>query len=82
MNDNLRNRGSSMITSDTGPDALVVSTFTTPAGSPASCSSLAKYNVVSGVRAAGFTTTVQPAARAGAILRVAIASGKFHGVIR
>ena len=27
-------------------------------------------------------TTVQPAASAGAILRVAIASGKFHGVIR
>ena len=27
-------------------------------------------------------TTVQPAASAGAILRVAIASGKFHGVMR
>ena len=31
---------------------------------------------------AGLITTVQPAASAGAILRVAIASGKFHGVIR
>ena len=35
---------------------------------------------VSGVSAAGLRTTVQPAARAGAILRVAIAAGKFHGV--
>ncbi len=31
---------------------------------------------------AGFTTAVHPAASAGAILRVAIASGKFHGVMR
>ena len=38
--------------------------------------------MVNGVSAAGLTTTVQPAARAGAILRVAIASGKFHGVMR
>ncbi len=34
------------------------------------------------MRAAGLTTEVQPAAIAGAILRVAIASGKFHGVMR
>ena len=32
-------------------------------------------------RAAGLTTIVQPAAMAGPILRVPIASGKFHGVI-
>ena len=31
---------------------------------------------------AGFSTTVQPAASAGPILRVAIAAGKFHGVTR
>jgi len=30
---------------------------------------------------AGFTTTGQPAARAGAHLRVIMAFGKFHGVI-
>jgi len=35
---------------------------------------------VSGVLLAGFNTTVQPAASAGPILRVAIAAGKFHGV--
>ena len=36
--------------------------------------------MVSGVSEAGFSTTVQPAASAGPILRVAIAAGKFHGV--
>ena len=35
---------------------------------------------VIGVSAAGLRTTVQPAASAGAILRVAMAAGKFHGV--
>jgi hypothetical protein len=37
-------------------------------------------SAVSGVSGAGFSTTVQPAASAGPILRVAIAAGKFHGV--
>ena len=37
--------------------------------------------MVSGVWLAGLTTIVQPAAMAGPILRVPIASGKFHGVI-
>ncbi len=36
--------------------------------------------MVSGVSEAGLSTTVQPAASAGPILRVAIAAGKFHGV--
>ena len=36
---------------------------------------------VSGVSAAGLSTAVHPAARAGAILRVAMAAGKFHGVM-
>ena len=82
VKDNFRSRGSAMIASDTGPDAVVVTTFTTPAGTPASASSDTKRFVVSGVSDAGFTTTVQPAASAGATLRVAMASGKFHGVIR
>ncbi|SPV02337.1 Uncharacterised protein [Burkholderia cenocepacia] len=55
--------------------------FSTPAGTPASCASNASASAVSGVSSAGFATTVQPAARAGAILRAIIASGKFHGVI-
>ena len=37
---------------------------------------------MSGVSEAGFRITVQPAASAGPILRVAIAAGKFHGVTR
>ena len=37
-------------------------------------------SAVSGVSLAGFSTTVQPAASAGPILRVAIAAGKFQGV--
>ena len=36
---------------------------------------------VSGVSAAGFSTTVLPAASAGPSFQEAIASGKFHGVI-
>ena len=59
----------------------MVSTFTTPSGTPASAISCAISSAVSGVSLAGLTTTAQPAASAGAILRVAIAAGKFHGVI-
>ena len=36
---------------------------------------------VKGVSEAAFKITVQPAARAGPIFRVAIAAGKFHGVM-
>ena len=82
MNESFRSRGSRMIGSETAPEVDVVKTFTTPLGRPASSRSLAKYRVVSGVSSAGLMTTVHPAATAGAILRVAIASGKFHGVIR
>jgi len=57
-------------------------TLTTPAGTPASSRMPVNSRVVSGVSSAGLTTTVQPAARAGAIFRVAMASGKFQGVIR
>ena len=39
-------------------------------------------SAVSGVSPAGFRMTVQPAASAGAILRAAMAAGKFHGVTR
>ncbi|EXI65992.1 MAG: hypothetical protein AW08_02731 [Candidatus Accumulibacter adjunctus] len=58
-----------------------VRTLNTPAGKPASCARTASASAVSGVCSAGLTTTVQPAASAGASLRVIIASGKFHGVI-
>ena len=41
----------------------------------------ASASIVSGVSSAGLTTIVQPAAIAGPILRVPMASGKFHGVM-
>ncbi len=71
-----------MIGAETAREAEVVMTLTTPAGRPASSSSCTNSSVVSGVSSAGLMTTVQPAASAGAILRVAIARGKFHGVMR
>ncbi|CAM5703273.1 hypothetical protein SGRIM128S_03479 [Streptomyces griseomycini] len=50
----------------TGPRP--VTRLNTPAGTPASCTASAKSRAVSGVSSAGLTTTVQPAARAGATL--------------
>ena len=55
-------------------------TLTTPAGTPASSSTGISASMVSGVSDAGLSTTGQPAASAGPILRVAMAAGKFHGV--
>ena len=55
--------------------------LTTPAGIPARCANSAKAKAHKGVCSAGLITMVQPAAIAGAILRVIIAIGKFHGVI-
>src|SRR6202051_3850239 len=57
-------------------------TLMTALGPPASSSSSAMASAVRGVSEAGFRITVQPAANAGPILRVAIAAGKFHGVTR
>jgi len=61
--------------------ASAVSTFSTPDGMPARWASSATARAVSGVASAGLMMTGQPAASAGATLRVIIASGKFHGVI-
>src|SRR3712207_1216119 len=81
VNDTLRTRGSRSIAETTLPDDRDGSTLTTPAGTPASARIAAMARAVSGVSPAGLSTTVQPAASAGPILRVAIAAGKFHGVI-
>ena len=51
-----------------------------PAGTPASSMIGISASMVSGVSDAGLSTTGQPAASAGPILRVAMAAGKFHGV--
>ena len=65
----------------TAPPSAAVTTFSTPAGRPASSRIRASMSIDSGVSFAGLTTIVQPAAIAGPILRVPIASGKFHGVM-
>mmetsp|Transcript_20254 Transcript_20254/g.68619 ORF Transcript_20254/g.68619 Transcript_20254/m.68619 type:complete len:320 (-) Transcript_20254:218-1177(-) len=57
-----------------------VTTLTTPGGKQ-SCARAARASAVSGVSSAGLMTTAQPAAKAGAILRVIIAAGKFQGVM-
>src|SRR5580704_15329661 len=53
----------------------------TPAGTPARSASSHSASAENGVCVAGFSTIVQPAAKAGPHLRVIIAAGKFHGVI-
>ena len=58
-----------------------MTTLSTPFGRPTSSSSAASASIVSGVSAAGLMIIVQPAAIAGPILRVPMASGKFQGVI-
>jgi hypothetical protein len=55
--------------------------FTTPFGRPTSWQISAKSSAVSGVNSAGFSTTVLPQARAGAIFHESINSGKFQGMI-
>ncbi len=80
VNDSFRTRGSASIAPTSGPGFWVGSTLTTPSGTPASERIAATASADSGVSLAGLSTTVQPAASAGPILRVAIAAGKFHGV--
>ena len=53
----------------------------TPSGRPASSASSPMRNALSGVSSAGLTTTVLPAASAGANPQAAIAMGKFHGTM-
>ncbi len=81
VNDSLRTRGSARTASASGAGSAVQTTLTTPCGTPASSSSRAIASAVRGVSCAGLSTTVQPAASAGPSLRVAMAAGKFQGVI-
>ncbi len=82
VKESLRRRGSPITGSETSPDFLDVITLRTPPGSPQSSSSFARASIESGVCCAGFTTIVQPAARAGPIFLVPIAFGKFQGVMK
>ena len=56
-----------------------VTTFSTPAGSPASSISWASRSTANVAYSDGLSTTVQPAARAGAIFCAASRIGAFHG---
>ena len=58
-----------------------VTMLTTPGGSSAWRTTSQKSSAVRGVVSAGFSTTVFPAARAGAIFQASISSGKFQGMI-
>src|SRR5471030_1092996 len=62
-------------------EAEPVTTLSTPAGMPARWASSASAVAEKGVMVAGLITTGQPAASAGAHLRVIMALGKFHGVM-
>ena len=58
-----------------------VTKFKTPLGKPTDWQICTNNNAVSDVNSAGFSTTVLPIARAGAIFHANINSGKFHGII-
>ncbi len=58
-----------------------VTTFTRPAGTPASSHTRASAIGASGVTSDGLRTMALPAIRAGPTLRAKIAAGKFHGMI-
>ena len=64
-----------------GFSASAGSTFSTPAGMPARCASSAIGQRRQRRLLGQLDDTGQPAASAGATLRVIIAMGKFHGVI-
>src|SRR5262249_40175976 len=80
VNEIARIRGSASQVPTTAWEFVLGTTLMTPSGTPAALSNRAIAKAVSGVSDAGLSTTVHPAASAGAILRVAIAAGKFHGV--
>ncbi len=62
-------------------EPLPGSTVNTSSGSPASRASSASRIAVIGVSSAGLSTTVLPAASAGAKPQPAIGIGKFHGTM-
>ena len=58
-----------------------VTTFTTPGGMPASCTSFINSSVDAEVNSDGLMTMVQPAAKAGAIFQASKSKGEFQGVM-
>ncbi len=82
VNETLRARPLLIHGPTTEPASEEQTTLRTPAGRPASTRMSTSAKLESGVRCAGLKTIVQPAAMAGPILRVPMASGKFQGVTR
>ncbi len=74
MKDSLRTVSLPVISAPIGPGEPVT-TLNTPFGTPARSASTASASAENGVRSAGLTTIGQPAAKAGATLRVIIAMG-------
>jgi hypothetical protein len=70
-----RTTGDSNSVSPTSAACVVVTMLTTPAGTPASASSCTVATAHRGVWSAGLSTEVQPAAMAGASLRVSMEIG-------
>ena len=82
VKDSLRTRGSCRIALHTGPGSLVLIDVDDARRHARAAHDLRHAQARSAAfPRAGFRMQVQPAASAGAILRVAIAAGKFHGVI-
>src|SRR5687768_15935246 len=65
-----------------GAASADVMTLTTPGGNPTWSMISASSITASGSWSAGFITTVQPAANAGAILPAMLTSGKLYGVMQ
>mmetsp|Transcript_29043 Transcript_29043/g.68618 ORF Transcript_29043/g.68618 Transcript_29043/m.68618 type:complete len:282 (-) Transcript_29043:135-980(-) len=82
VKESLRMRVSPVKTSPaaTTPSLDTGTTLSTPGGTPARLASSARARAENGVSSEGLMTQVHPAARAGAALRVIMASGKFQGV--
>ena len=72
---------SSATSTSPSSDELPTTTESQPGGSPASVISSASRSAESGVAVAGFSTTGQPAASAGASLCATRLSGKLKGLI-
>ena len=80
VNEIRRARGSATSAAPTS-SPIPCTTLNTPGGKPASPVRSASSEQDSGDHSAGLSTTVQPAASAGAIFQVESMNGAFHGVI-
>ncbi len=81
VNDTMSTSGCPAITCPTsGPVPLIM--LYTPFGTPAASMISEKTMPLTGAISLGFSTTVQPAAIAGATLHTIWLSGQFHGVMR